>query len=139
MKQMLSLFPVLLLAVLVPGECYAAAVNRGNFSTYAHIISYTNVALEITSVICIKQFFFPGESNKIAFQIFNLIFGILFYIVALNFLVSAKQFYVGFETLSASQCITKFFFGMGIYSVLQWLVIVGMVINIIYIKKYRDA
>jgi len=139
MKQVISLFVIVLVAVFIPATCFAVAINRGNFSTYAHIISYVNVALEITSVICIKQFFFLGDSNKIAFQVFNLIFGVVFYTIALNFLVNAKPFYVGFETLSDSQAISKFFFGMGIYSALQWLVIAGMIINIIYIKKYRDA
>ena len=138
MKTSLNRFLVLLLALIIPVSCFAAG-NGEHFQIYAFVISILNVVLEITSVICIKQYFLLGDRNQTNFQIFNLVFGIIFYLIALTFLVDQKSFYVGFSDLSASQCISKFFFGNGIYSWLQWLVIVAMGFNIIYIKKYRDS
>ena len=125
--------------VLLPMPCFAALINNDNFHYYAQTIAYANFALEITSAICIKEFFFLGGRNRTNFQVFNLFFGIVFYIVALFFLINEKSFYVGFAQLSDLQCISKFFFDLGIYSWLQWLVVFAIVINVIYIWRYHDA
>ena len=130
---------ICLLVILIPVSCFARVVSDSSFLSFARVISLANVALEITSVICIKQYFFLGDRNRTNFQIFNLIFGIVFYFIALTFLVEEKTFYVGMEQMNTAGCLKKFFFGDGIYSVLQWLVITGMVFNVIYIRKYHDA
>jgi hypothetical protein len=137
MNTLLNRTLILLLALLIPVSCFAA--NGEHFRFYAVIIKWLNVALYITSAISIKQYFFLGDKNQTNFQIFNLIFGVVFYIIALSFLIEAKSFYVGFEHLSASQCISRFYFDNGIYSLLHWMVIVAMVFNILYIRKYHDA
>ena len=130
---------IFLFIAFVPASCFAAGVSDSSFLSVARVISLANVALEITSAVSIKQYFFLGDKNRTNFHIFNLIFGLVFYAIALTFLVGEKSFYVGMEQLSTAGCIKKFFFGDGIYSLLQWLVITGMVFNVIYIRKYHDA
>ena len=127
-----------ILLLLLPVTSFAAVLKDGDFHTYAVIISWANVVLYISSAICIKQYFFLGSRNQTNFQIFNLIFGILFYALALAFLVNQRSFYVGFEQLSQGGCIKKFFIGDGIYSWLQWMVLTALLINILYISKYHD-
>jgi len=138
MRISLTRFLLFLFILFLPVCCFAAA-GSSHFRVYAVIFSWLNVALEITSVICIKQYFFLGDKNQTNFQIFNLIFAVLFYCVAISFLVENKAFYKGFEQLSTSQCISKFFFRNGFYSWLQWLVLAGMFFNVLYIRKYHDA
>lgn len=138
MKNSLKRSLICLLVILLPYSCFAALTN-GGFEYFALVISVFNKVLMFTSAICIKQYFFLGDRNQTKFQVINLIFAVVFYIVALSFLISEKSFYLGFEQLSAAGCIRKFFFGDGIYSWLQWIVITGMVFNVIYIRKYHDA
>jgi hypothetical protein len=106
-----------------------------HFST--RMVSYANLALIISSIASIKQFFWPGESIRLVFHIFNLLFVVLFYSLSLPFLLNHIDYYPDYNGLSTMAVIGKFFFGMGFYSFLQWLVVSGGVINILYIRKYR--
>ena len=128
---------IFLSLLILPLSCFAVEQNSF-FHTGAVLISWINYVLVITSLISIKQFFWPGD-NKTVFHVFNLIFIIVFYLISLNFLIDNKANYDGYANLSPLACILKVFFSFDFYSILQLIVLFAFVINIIYIAKYRKG
>ena len=123
--------------LVLPVSCFA--VEKNSFFQFgAQLITWINYVLVITSLISIKQFFWPGD-NKTVFHIFNMIFIIIFYLISLRFLIDNKTHYDGYENLSPIECIIKVFFSFDFYSILQLLVLFAFVINIIYIIKFRKG
>ncbi len=125
----------------MPLLCFAAGENVKHIHFYAEVLSFINLALLITSIISVKQFFIPGDENRTPFQLFNLIFILAFYAVSLTFLIKNKEYYIGFEQLSPEACIRKIFFDKDdIWATLkQWFVVFTFFINILYIfKNWKD-
>lgn len=125
------------LTMLLPVVCLAAGENAKHIHFYAEVLSFVNLALLVTSIICVKQFFIPGDENRTPFQLFNLLFILLFYAVSLSFLVRNKEYYIGFEQLSPQACIKKIFFDKeDIWAIVkQWFIVFTFFINILYISK----
>lgn len=105
----------------------------------ATIFSVINLVLLVTSIISIRQFFWPGYENRLPFHIFNFVFAVLFYSASLAFLIANQQYYVGYEHLLPIGVLGKFFFSVDISSFSQWIILIALVCNIIYvIRNYRD-
>ena len=139
MKQNLKLFSRFLIIILVlsPMHCLAAEAGPSLVLLGARLLSYSNFILVVTSLLCMKHLFFPGENNRVVFHGFHIFFIILFYGLSLPFLIHNKDLYDGFATLSNSECVRKYFFSKDISSVMQWVIVLTFFINIIYIIKYR--
>ena len=123
--------------IILPAFCLAAGENVKHIHFFAEVLAFTNFALIITSLICVKQFFIPGDENRTPFQLFNLIFILAFYAASLTFLVKNKEYYTGFEQLSPQGCIKKIFFDKDdiLATIKQWFVVFTFFINILYIVK----
>jgi len=105
----------------------------------ATIFSVVNIILLVTSLISIRQFFWPGYENRLPFHIFNIIFAALFYGTSLPFLVANREYYVGYEMLSPLQVVGRFFFTLDVASAEQWVIIIALVCNVIYsVRNYKD-
>lgn len=126
----------LLALITLPFYCQASMLMSSGVHTIAKIMALLNFVVLINSVISMKQFFFPGDINRTVYQIGNIVLIVLFYFVSLSFLFSNKEYYDGYEQLDNVDCIRKVFLSLDIYSVMQWVIILALVINIIYIKKY---
>lgn len=105
--------------------------------TRAEVISFLNLALFGTAAISIKQFFWPGDNNTLPFQVFNMVFAILFYSISLPFLITNRMYYEQYEQLVPLSVISKFFLSTNISSFGQWVIIASILINVLYIIKYR--
>lgn len=105
--------------------------------TRAEIISFLNLALFGTAVISIKQFFWPGDNNTLPFQVFNMVFALLFYSISLPFLITNRMYYEQYEQLVPLSVISKFFLSVNISSFGQWVIIASVFVNVLYIIKYR--
>jgi hypothetical protein len=129
-KKILSL----LILLILPFCCFAIDRLRG-VSFFTHLFDYLNFAVIITSLISIKQYFWPGDEDRTIFHVFNIIFVVLFYFASLSFLIGNKEYYDGYQRLNTTGCLKEFFFGMGIDSYQQWIAVVAVVINILYINR----
>ena len=136
MKNLSKLIALSLSMILLPACCSAEPEHASLFHPVAIMLSYLNYVLVITSIISIKQFFWPAN-NRIIFHFFNLIFIILYYLVSLNFLILNKQFYEGYETLSPLACMSKVFLSYDFSSLMQLFILCGLVVNLLYIARYR--
>jgi len=125
---------LLTLAIIFPLFC-AAQIEATGLHFKAEVMTILNIILLITSLICIREFFWPGDTDNTPFHVINILMIITFYSVGLYFLISNKQEYVGFERLSPMGCIIKFFFTFDIDSLKQWVLIFGAVINVCYIVR----
>lgn len=123
--------------ILLPQSCMAIDLDSGNVQLYAELFSVLNIGVLVTSIISIKQYFFPGDNNRMPFHVFNLIFGVLFYSVSLPYLIVNKQYYEGYQELIPLDIIGKFFFSFTLSSASQWVTLLSFIINILYIKKYN--
>lgn len=126
---------LILLCMLLPYCCLA--ISAGSIRGYAEVLSVLNIGLLVTSVICIKQYFFPGDDNRMPFHVFNLIFGVVFYSISLPYLIVNKEYYEGYQQLIPLEIVGKFFFSLTLSAARQWVILVSMIINILYIKKYN--
>ncbi len=126
------------LSILLPYSCIAIELDSGNIQLYAELFSVLNICLLVTSIISIKQYFFPQDDNRMPFHVFNLIFGVLFYCISLPYLIINKQYYEGYQELIPLDIIGKFFFSVTLSSGSQWLILLSFFINILYIKKYYN-
>ena len=123
--------------LLLPVCCFAdEGVSMFHFGSQA--IFYFNLVVVITALICIKQFFWPRDNN-VPFQIANLLLTIVYYIVSFSFLINNKQFYEVYENLNPLACIFKVFTSPDISSLLQWIILFGFVINILYLFRNRKG
>ncbi len=134
MERNIKRFSFFLAVITFPIYCLAADRLRG-VSFFTHLFDYINFALAITCLISIKQYFWPGDEDRTVFHIFNIIFIILFYTVGISFLINNRQYYDGYQQLNAWGCIREFFFGSGIDKYQQWIVVFGLVINVLYINR----
>jgi len=131
------ILPVLILTLL-PAFCIAAGIVSSSLHFSTQLVSFCNLALLVCCIFCIKQYFWPGYNIRLPFQIFNLIFIILFYSFSIPFLISNIAYYPDYSKLTPIGVLGKFFFGMNFDSLLQWVIILTSVINVLYIKKYRE-
>ena len=128
----------LLAIILLPQSCMAIDLDSGNVQLYAELFSLLNIGLFAMSVICIKQYFFPGDNNRMPFHVFNLIIGLLFYSVSLPYLIVNQQYYEGYQELIPLDIIGKFFFSFTLSTASQWVILLSFIINVLYIKKYYN-
>lgn len=103
------------------------------------LISYFNFLLFFSSIISVVQYFWPGDRNKALFQIFNMLFTLVFYSVSFTYLVHHKDFYEGYSRLSDFGCIQQFALRWDIFSIMFWFIAVTFCINILYLVRYRDV
>jgi hypothetical protein len=101
--KLLKLTLIALLLLLVPEIAAAAMHRRVNITFELQLIAFFNFLLLVTSVVSIKQFFWHGDHNHTPFQLFNLLFTIAFYAISLRFLVVHKDYFEGYENLTAWQ------------------------------------
>lgn len=125
------------ISILLPYSCIATELDSGNIQLYAELFSVLNIGLLVTSVISIKQYFFPGDDNRMPFHVFNLIFGVLFYCISLPYLIINKQYYEGYQELIPLDIIGKFFFSLTLSAARQWVILLSFFINVLYVKKYN--
>lgn len=127
---------LLTVAILLPFTLLAANPLDGNLHTIVTLISVFNTVLIATSVISIIQFIAHKDHNRTPFQLFNLIFIILFYSLSIPFLLNHKEFYPGFEQLSDVECLKKYFLDNDVVSWIRKVVLVAFLVNIIYIARF---
>lgn len=132
MKSLVSI----LLCILLPVLCFAGVARDSNIEFKHNLLSIINYVLVIVSLISIRQFFWPGDNNRTIFQVFNMVFTAVYYIISLTFIINHKEYYEGFESLSNLGVIRKFFFDFDVSMLLQLMVLFSFVINILYVLKY---
>ena len=125
---------LLVAALLMPLFC-AAQIEATGLHFKAEVMTVANIILLITSLICIRQFFWQGDVDYSPFHIVHIILILIFYSIGLHFLISNRQEYVGFEHLTPMGCVTKFFFSPDIDSLKQWVILFALVINVCYIVR----
>ncbi|MCD6013460.1 MAG: hypothetical protein K0Q79_3322 [Flavipsychrobacter sp.] len=103
------------------------------------LISYFNFLLFFSSIITVSQYFWPGDKNQAAFQMFNMLFAVVFYIVSFTYLVNHKDAYDGYMYLTGFGCIQHFALRWDIFSIMFWFILVSFCINILYLVRYRDG
>lgn len=104
----------------------------------SQLLSIFNFLLLICCLVSLKQYFRPGDEIRLPFHIFNLIFIIVFYSISIPFLLNNIEYYSDDKHATPLSILIKFFFGTGISSVFQWIIILTTIVNILYIKKYRE-
>jgi len=129
--------PVLLSAVLLPAFCYAQA-QAVNVHFIALLISFFNTVLFVCCLFCIKQYFWPGDSIRLPFHIFNLIFIVVFYSLSLPFLLGNIEYYSSYAKMTPMTVLGKFFFSLNFDSARQWIIVLTSIINVLYIRKYWE-
>lgn len=139
--KLVTLLSLAIIGIVLPQYCLAVSANSGkNIHFFSEAFTVINLALLVTALISIKQFFFPGEQNRTVFQVFNLIFTVVFYVASLSFLITYREYYIGFETLSAIDCVKKIFLERDIATAKHWIIVFAAIINVAYIiKNGRDA
>lgn len=135
-KKIASIF----LATFIPFAAIALDLQGSSgVRTGATVFSVINIILFVTSIISIRQLFWPGYDNRLPFHVFNIIFIVLFYGTSLPFLIANREYYVGYEQLTPLEVTGRFFFTLDISSAAQWVIITALVCNIIYIiRNYKD-
>lgn len=137
MPRKTNLLLLTVLSVLVPGICTALEITASKIQTSAQIISFLNLALFVTALISIKQFFWTSYDNRMPFHIFNIIFVLLFYSIGLPFLISNRGYYEEYQHLTPLGVLSKFFLSINISSFAQWVIVGSFFINLLYIKRYN--
>ena len=110
----------------------------GSVDYNVRFIAYFNFLLFFSSLVCLKQYFWPGEENRVVFQSFNLLFIIVFYAVGWTYLINHKDYYYGYLHLSNFETIMRFALRWDIFSIMFWMIFLTFFINIIYIIRYRN-
>lgn len=130
---------LLITALLCPLFCLAQSEMTG-LHFKAEVLSFFNLLVLVTSIISIRQFLWPGDRNYSPFHLINILLVIVFFSIGLSFLIHNKSEYVGYEHLTSGQCVTKFFFSPDVDSLKQWVIVCGVVVNVLYIvRKRRDV
>lgn len=129
-------FSVVMLAPLL---LLAAGPLRENLGTQIRIIAIVNTILVITSAISIIQLIFKGDHNRTPFQIFNILFAVIFYALSIPFLLHHKDYFIGFENLSDAECLKKYFLDTDLISWIRRIIPVGILCNIIYLIRYASS
>lgn len=131
--------PLVFILGLLSLSCYALDVTGSKIEFGAELLSFFNIVLFVTSLISIKQFFWPGDEIRLPLHIFNIVFVILFYSIGLPFLITNSQYYEGYAGLTPLSVVGKFFLTIDLSSFAQWLIVASLIINILYIRKYRKS
>lgn len=125
------------LALLLPLSASAAGdITPGALGTQIWVVSAANTLLVITSIISIIQFVAHKDHNRTPFQLFNILFAIVFYAVSVPFLLHNKEFFTGFENLSDQECLKKYFLDTDLTSWIRRIIPVAVVFNIIYLFRF---
>lgn len=119
--------------ILLPG------IYDGKVLFTIRVITYVNVILFLTSLICVTQFFWPKEINRTPFQVFNMLFAVVFYAVSLKFLVNHKDFYDGYTYLSDIESIKRFALRWDVFSLMFWFILFTVILNIVYVLRNKKA
>ncbi len=135
MKNSLRLIFLCAGLLLLPWAAQATP-GKVNIDVETQIIAFFELVLFVTSLISIKQFFLPGLHNRTPFQIFNILFVIVFYVAALRFMVNHKGYYEGFGTLSDKDVIRKYFLSTEPLVLVKRLILVAFLLNIIYVIRH---
>jgi hypothetical protein len=106
------------------------------FFPQAELLTCIYYVLTITSLISIWQFF-SSKVNRSIFQLFNMIFFLIFYLFSISFLLLNKGYYDGYEKVDNVGYIWQLFFPGNVYSLLPVITIVAFVINVAYIFRRR--
>ena len=144
--DMKTLLKVLIVAMVIFVPIYAFGFGPstgGGIQLTAEIISIVNFILLITSLISIKQLILPkqyedetGDYNRTPFHIFNIVFATVFYDLSIRFLLNHKAYYQGYEKMNNVDCIKTYFFAPEMFSIMQIIILVGVVVNFIYILTH---
>jgi hypothetical protein len=132
MKKLLFI----LLFAYVPLLCFGITANHPSITFSSEILLIANYVLLVVSLFSLRFFFWPGEENRMVFQLLNMLFTAGFYIVALRFIILHNNYYVGYEGLTPAECIKRFFLSYDLSMVVQWVILFSFLINIIYVIKY---
>lgn len=136
MKQRTSHLIGTAIAAVVPLFAFALNTRGNGVQVGAGVFSFLNFVLFITALIAIRQYIWPGYNNRIPFQVFNLIFAILFYGISIPFLIANREYYEGYGNMVPLSIIAKFFLGFNIGALAQWVILASCVFNVLYIRKY---
>lgn len=123
--------------VLLPYNGYSTTLLQAQIQLRAEIVSFLNLVLFVTALVSVKQYFWPGDNNTMPFHIFNMVFAVLFYAISLPFLITHRNYYEGYGMLTPLSVLGKFFLSINISSFAQWVIIASLVINVLYIKRFR--
>ncbi len=139
MLRTINVIILIFVMALLPYESAALEIVASKIQVGARVISFCNIVLFITSIISIKQFFLPGDNNRMPFHVFNIIFVVLFYGIGLPFLIINREYYEGYGTLSPIGVLQRFFFSLDISSFAQSIIVASTIFNVLYIRRYyRD-
>ena len=127
---------LLLVFIIIPVLSFATVARDAEIDLKHQAMQIVNYILVIVSLISIRQFFWPGENNRTLFQIFNMVFTVVYYLVSITFIISHQTYFVGFEDLSYMGCVRKFFFDYDVSMVLHIIVLFSFLINILYIIRF---
>lgn len=126
---------LLFLLIAAPMFCLAAA-NNSVVTMKCQILAVLNWTLAIVSLLSIKQFIWPGEHNRTKFQVFNMIFTIVFYWAGLTFIINHTEYFNGYEGLQPAAVIKRFFWNYDLSMVLQGIIVVAFLFNIMYVLRF---
>jgi len=116
--------------------------GRVGMDVSGNILVFFNALAFIAALISYIQFIFPKqyregrEFNRIPFQIFNILFISLFFIISIAFMISNKQFYSTDHTITNEALIKKYYISNGFTSLIELFIASSLVINVIYILTH---
>jgi len=125
---------LLFLAIICPIFCFGQNEATG-LHFKAEVLAFINLIILVTSLISIKQFFWPGDINYSPFHLINIVLILTFYSIGLWFLVSNRHEYIGYEQLTPMMCVVRFFFSPDIDSLKQLVIVLALVLNVLYIVR----
>ncbi len=132
-------YGAMILVFCLPLTSIAADLANEHLGTQIWIVSATNTLLVITSIISIVQFLTHKNHNRTPFQLFNLVFAVLFYAISVPFLLYHKAYFVGFENLSNQECLKKYFLDTDLTSWIRRIIPVAVLFNIIYLVRFSKT
>lgn len=135
-KNFLFFLIVVILGVLL---LWPAGIYDGRTDFSIQLITYINFVVFVTSMVCLKEFFLPGENNRYQFHVFNIIFIVSFYSISLAFLFVHRDAYEGYAHLSLLSAVVKFALRWDIFSIMFWIIMFTLVVNIIYAVRHRQS
>ena len=127
---------VILLLLALPVLCFGAVIKNPSVTFKCQLLSVLNYVLALVSLISIKFFFWPGENNRMIFQLFNMAFTIVFYWAGLTFIINHTYDFEGFEGLAPAAVIKRFFLNYDFSMVLQGVIVFSLLINILYVFRF---
>jgi hypothetical protein len=129
------------LLVVIVGviKLWPIGIYDGHINFEIQLITYINFVLFVTSIVCLKEFFLPLEANRTPFHQFNAFFIIVFYFVSLTFLINHRDFYDNYAHLSVFETIKRFSLRWDIFSVMFWINLFTLGVNIVYIARHRES